>query len=76
MFPQSNVSQFIVLAKDLQQRSALLRSLPAVLAQSFPRCAAASKLLPNGPPVPYPVQFRVVGPSPRCCVPMPMKSRP
>ncbi|MGE5330954.1 MAG: efflux RND transporter permease subunit, partial [Nitrospirota bacterium] len=32
VFPQSNVSQFIVLAKDLQQRSALLRSLPAVLA--------------------------------------------
>ena len=64
VFPQSNVSQFIVLAKDLQQRSALLRSLPAVLAQEFPEVRGRVKLLPNGPPVPYPVQFRVVGPEP------------
>jgi multidrug efflux pump len=29
--------------------------------RSSPRCAGRVKLLPNGPPVPYPVQFRVVG---------------
>jgi multidrug efflux pump len=35
--------------------------LPALLAQEFPEVRGRVKLLPNGPPVPYPVQFRVVG---------------
>ena len=64
VFPQSNVSQFIVLAQDLKQRKALMQTLPALLAQEFPEVRGRVKLLPNGPPVPYPVQFRVVGPDP------------
>jgi len=64
VFPQTNVSQFIVLAQDLKKREALLASLPAVLAQEFPEVRGRVKLLPNGPPVPYPVQFRVLGPDP------------
>ncbi len=64
VFPQSNVSQFIVLAQDLKQREALMRVLPALLAQEFPEVRGRVKLLPNGPPVPYPVQFRVLGPDP------------
>jgi multidrug efflux pump len=35
--------------------------LPALLADEFPEVRGRVKLLPNGPPVPYPVQFRVVG---------------
>ncbi len=61
IFPQTNVSQLIVLAKDLKTREALRVRLPAVLAQEFPEARGRVKLLPNGPPVPYPVQFRVVG---------------
>src|SRR5574343_36924 len=64
VFPQSNVSHFIVLAQDLKKREALLASLPALLAQEFPEVRGRVKLLPNGPPVPYPVQFRVMGPDP------------
>ncbi len=64
VFPQSNVSQFIVLAQDLQKRKALMQTLPDLLAQEFPEVRGRVKLLPNGPPVPYPVQFRVVGPDP------------
>ncbi len=64
VFPQTNVSQFIVLAQDLKKREALMRSLPALLAQEFPEARGRVKLLPNGPPVPYPVQFRVLGPDP------------
>ena len=64
VFPQSNVSQFIVLAQDLKKREALLASLPALLAQEFPEVRARIKILPNGPPVPYPVQFMVVGGDP------------
>ncbi|MBQ0931992.1 efflux RND transporter permease subunit [Ideonella sp. 4Y16] len=62
VFPQANVSQFIVLPKDLTAREELRLRLPQLLASEFPEARGRVKLLPNGPPVPYPVQFRVVGP--------------
>jgi multidrug efflux pump len=61
VFPQTNVSQFILLPKDLPSRESLRKLLPALLATEFPEVRGRVKLLPNGPPVPYPVQFRVVG---------------
>jgi len=64
VFPQTNVSQLIVLAKDLKVRETLRIKLPALLAQEFPEVRGRVKLLPNGPPVPYPVQFRVIGTEP------------
>ncbi|CAN7386728.1 efflux RND transporter permease subunit [Variovorax paradoxus] len=64
VFPQTNVSQLIVLAKDLKVRETLRIKLPALLAQEFPEVRGRVKLLPNGPPVPYPVQFRVIGTDP------------
>ena len=64
VFPQTNVSQMIVLPKDLKVREALRVKLPALLATEFPEVRGRVKLLPNGPPVPYPVQFRVVGADP------------
>jgi len=64
IFPQSNVSQLIVLPKDQAARERLRRALPELLATEFPEVRGRAKLLPNGPPVPYPVQFRVVGPDP------------
>lgn len=62
IFPQSNVSQLVVLPTDIAARERLRAALPEVLATEFPEVRARPKLLPNGPPVPYPVQFRVVGP--------------
>ncbi len=64
VFPQTNVSQLIVLPKDLTVRESLRIKLPALLAQEFPEVRGRVKLLPNGPPVTYPVQFRVVGADP------------
>ncbi len=61
IFPQPNVSQTIVLPKDLATRETLRVRLPEILATEFPEVRGRVKLLPNGPPVPYPVQFRVVG---------------
>ena len=61
VFPQTNVSQLIVLPKDLPTRTALQHKLPTLLAQEFPEVRGRVKLLANGPPVPYPVQFRVIG---------------
>lgn len=64
VFPQTNVTQMIVIPKDLKLRESLRLRLPAVLATEFPEVRGRVKLLPSGPPVPYPVQFRVVGTDP------------
>ncbi len=64
VFPQSNVSQLIVVPQDLATRNQMRLALPALLAAEFPEVRARVKLLPNGPPVPYPVQFRVIGADP------------
>ncbi|MFM6992066.1 MAG: efflux RND transporter permease subunit, partial [Rhodoferax sp.] len=64
IFPQSNVSQLIILPKDLKVREALRIKLPALMGQEFPELRARVKILPNGPPVAYPVQFRVLGDDP------------
>ncbi len=62
IFQSTNVSQSIILPKDLVAREALRKRMPALLATEFPEVRGRVKLLPNGPPVPYPVQFRVIGP--------------
>ncbi|MDI1245169.1 MAG: efflux RND transporter permease subunit [Rhodoferax sp.] len=64
VFQQTNVSQLIVLPQDLPTREALRHKLPTLLAQEFPEVRGRVKLLANGPPVPYPVQFRVLGSDP------------
>jgi multidrug efflux pump len=64
VFPHSNVSQLIVVPKDLALRESIRVKLPALLAQEFPEVRGRVKLLPTGPPVQYPVQFRVVGTDP------------
>ena len=61
IFPQSNAAQAIVLPKDLQVRENLRKQLPRLMAEEFPEVRSRVKLLPNGPPVPYPVMFRVYG---------------
>jgi multidrug efflux pump subunit AcrB len=61
IFPQTNVSQIVVLAKDLKSREALRLKIAKVFDNDFPGVRGRVKLLPNGPPVPYPVQFRVTG---------------
>ncbi|MBC5783043.1 efflux RND transporter permease subunit [Ramlibacter sp. USB13] len=64
IFPQPNVAQLIIRPQDLATREKLRAQLPALLAQEFPEVRGRVKLLPNGPPVAYPVQFRVLGPDP------------
>ena len=61
IFPQSNVSQAVLVPENTEARERLRKALPQVLATEFPELRARVKLLPNGPPVPYPVQFRIVG---------------
>ncbi|HJV50146.1 MAG TPA: efflux RND transporter permease subunit [Noviherbaspirillum sp.] len=61
IFPQTNVSQIVVLPKDLPAREALRLKIIDAFKNDFPEVRGRVKLLPNGPPVPYPVQFRVTG---------------
>ena len=61
IFPQPNVSQAILLPKDLAGRERLRGKLPALLAAEFSDVRGRFTVLPNGPPVAYPVQFRVMG---------------
>jgi multidrug efflux pump subunit AcrB len=61
IFPQTNVSQIVVLPKDLKARAELRDKIVDVFKHDFPEVRGRVKLLPNGPPVPYPVQFRVTG---------------
>ncbi|MDE2400833.1 MAG: efflux RND transporter permease subunit [Burkholderiales bacterium] len=64
IFPQSNVAQAVLMPIDAHAREALRKRIPALLAEEFPEVRGRVKLLPNGPPVPYPVQFRIVGEDP------------
>ncbi|BDT66882.1 cobalt-zinc-cadmium resistance protein CzcA [Comamonadaceae bacterium OS-1] len=64
VFPQTNVSQLIVMTKDLKARDVLRNKLPTLLATEFPEVRGRAKLLSTGPPVAYPVQFRVIGTDP------------
>ena len=61
IFPQTNVNQVVVLPKDLVARERLRLKIIAAFKTDFPEVRGRVKLLPNGPPVPYPVQFRVSG---------------
>ncbi|HVL76871.1 MAG TPA: efflux RND transporter permease subunit, partial [Noviherbaspirillum sp.] len=62
IFPQTNVAQIVVLPRDLKAREALRLKIVDVFKNDFPEVRGRVKMLPNGPPVPYPVQFRVTGP--------------
>ncbi|MGE5652203.1 MAG: efflux RND transporter permease subunit, partial [Bacillota bacterium] len=61
IFPQTNVTQIVVLPKELQAREALRLKIIDAFKNDFPEVRGRVKLLPNGPPVPYPVQFRITG---------------
>ncbi|CAM8646887.1 AcrB Cation/multidrug efflux pump [Oxalobacteraceae bacterium] len=62
IFPQSNVAQVVLLPVDKKTRDALRLKIIEAFKTDFPEVRGRVKLLPNGPPVPYPVQFKVTGP--------------
>jgi multidrug efflux pump len=62
IFPQSNVAQIVIMPKSLKERNVLRARLDAAFKTTLSGVRGRAKLLPNGPPVPYPVQFRIEGP--------------
>ncbi|WP_085715715.1 efflux RND transporter permease subunit [Pseudomonas sp. B28(2017)] len=59
--PAASFAQFVVLAKTIEEREALRTWLIATLNEQFPALRSRVTRLENGPPVGYPVQFRVTG---------------
>ena len=60
-FNNTNLAEIIVTPRSLAERNALRERMVALFRDDFPNLRGRVKLLPNGPPVPYPVQFRVQG---------------
>ena len=54
-------AQFVILSKDLKAREALRSDLLTLFENDFPSLRASVLRLENGPPVGFPVQFRVDG---------------
>ena len=59
--PQANFTQFVVTAKDLPAREALRSWMIDEVGPQFPQLQFRVTRLENGPPVGYPIQFRVAG---------------
>lgn len=59
-----NFAQFVILTAGSEAREALLARLNARFENEFPLLRARVLRLENGPPVGFPVQFRVLGPEP------------
>ena len=59
--PATSFAQIVVLADGIEQREALRSWLIERLREDFPTLRGRVSRLENGPPVGYPVQFRVTG---------------
>ncbi len=59
--PATSFAQIVVLAESIEQREALRSWLIERLREDFPSLRGRVSRLENGPPVGYPVQFRVTG---------------
>ncbi|MDQ1345023.1 MAG: multidrug efflux pump, partial [Pseudomonadota bacterium] len=61
--PNPFFSQFVVIANDVEARERLQSRLTGLLAEKFPQAIGRVSPLELGPPVGWPVQYRVSGPS-------------
>lgn len=59
--PQASFAQFVVLASSLDDRDEIRKSLDTQIRQLLPQVRTRVSLLENGPPVGYPLQYRVSG---------------
>ncbi len=60
--PNSFFSQAVIVAKDVDARNRLQAKLEEALARDFPNAVARVSPLELGPPVGWPIQYRVSGP--------------
>ena len=60
-FNSPNYAEIVAVASDSKARDRVIARLRTALERDFPGVRARLERLPNGPPVGYPVQFRVSG---------------
>src|SRR5207342_1949220 len=60
--PNPGYAQFVVMTRDLEARERVRTRLMALAEQKFPQTWVRVTRLELGPPVGFPVQFRIVGP--------------
>ncbi|TAK87915.1 MAG: efflux RND transporter permease subunit [Betaproteobacteria bacterium] len=63
-FGSPNYAEVVAVARDSLARERAMARLRTVFERDFPELRARIERLPNGPPVGYPVQFRVSGENP------------
>ena len=61
----ANFGQIIVMTKGLDERERVVAALDKLFAEEFEAVRARVQRLQNGPPVAYPVMFRVLGENPQ-----------
>ena len=61
---RTNFAQTVVLTKDVPGRERVVQQLRKSIAEDFPGVRGRVNRVPLGPPVNYPIQFRVSGPEP------------
>ena len=59
--PQANFAQFVILTKDIESRERTRTWLIQLIHEKFPTVQTRVWRLENGPPVGYPIQFRISG---------------
>ncbi|MED5387574.1 MAG: efflux RND transporter permease subunit [Pseudomonadota bacterium] len=59
--PAASIAQFVILTRNIEEREQVLSWLEDTLRREFPAVRSRVSRLENGPPVGYPVQFRVSG---------------
>ncbi|MDE0853664.1 MAG: efflux RND transporter permease subunit [Nevskia sp.] len=60
----TNLTEFMVVSHDIKARERLRLKIRQWVQEEFPEVRLRIDRLPNGPPVGWPVQFRVMGPDP------------
>jgi multidrug efflux pump subunit AcrB len=63
--PNDFFSQVVIVTKDVEARERLRKKLDSALAEQFPGTVARVYPLELGPPVGWPIQYRVSGPDPK-----------
>lgn len=59
--PTNNLSQFVIVAKDADNRDALTAKLRDYLAENIPEVKTNISVIQTGPPAPYPIMLLVSG---------------
>ena len=59
--PQANFAQFVILTKDIESRERTRTWLIQLMHEKFPTVQTRVWRLENGPPVGFPIQFRISG---------------